>query len=214
MYYRCSKSNRAVSCRQPYVREEELTRQFAEQLRSIELDDDEYAILRDILKQSHADEQRYRDEQLERLHRLKADLQKKEDSLLERLLDETITREVYEAKFRALEQERGKLDAAILGHEQANRSHFELMEKFLEAARSVYRLFVSGDLAHKRELVQNVAPNGVLIDRKARLNLKRAPAILAERPKLASGARRRTMFELFNQLRDAFREEYYQTPAA
>ena len=114
MYYRCSKSNRAVSCRQPYVREEELTRQFAEQLRSIELDDDEYAILRDILKQSHADEQRYRDEQLERLHRLKADLQKKEDSLLERLLDETITREVYEAKFRALEQERGKLDAAIL----------------------------------------------------------------------------------------------------
>lgn len=143
---------------------------------------------RDILKQSHADEQRYRDEQLERLHRLKADLQKKEDSLLERLLDETVTREVYEAKFTVLEQERGKLDAAILGHEQANRSHFELMEKFLEAARSVYKLFIAGDLAHKRELIQNVASNGVLLDKKVRLNLKRGPAVLAERPKLASGA--------------------------
>jgi hypothetical protein len=59
-----------------------------------------------------------------RLHRIKVDLQKKEDAFLERLLDETITREVYEAKFTALEQERGRLDAAILSHEQANRSHW------------------------------------------------------------------------------------------
>lgn len=117
-----TKSSGPASCHQPYVREEDFTGQFAEQLKAIELDDDEYAILRDILKQSHADEQRYRDEQLARLHHVKVDLQKKEDALLERLLDETITREVYEAKFTALEQERGTLDAAILGHEQANRS--------------------------------------------------------------------------------------------
>lgn len=78
--------------------------------------------------------------------------------------------------------------AAILGHEQANRSYFELMENFLEAARSVYRVFLAGDLVQKRDVVQLVASNAVLHDKKARLNLKRAPALLAKRPKLASGA--------------------------
>lgn len=188
VYYRCTRSRGPDSCHQPYLREEELTRQFDEQLRAIELDDEEYAILRDILKQSHADEQRYRDEQLERLQRIKSDLQRKEDVLLDRLLDETITREVYDAKFTALEQEKGTVEAAIVGHEQANRSYFEQMEKFLEAARSVSTLFVAGDLQQKRELIQNFASNGVLMDRTARLNLKRGPAVLVERPKTTSGA--------------------------
>lgn len=63
-------------------------------------------MLRDALKQSHADEQRYRDEQLARLQRLKADILRKQDTLLNRLLDDTITREVYDAKNAVLDKDR------------------------------------------------------------------------------------------------------------
>jgi len=45
------------------------------------------------------------------------------------------------------------------------------MENFLEAARRVHQVFVAGSPERKREVVQLVASNGVLVDRKARLKL-------------------------------------------
>lgn len=182
VYYRCTKSfGGAKACSQPYVREESLNEQFAEQIAAIELGDEEYAILRDILKQSHQDEQEYRTQQIAHLQRLKAQIQKKQDALLDRLLDETISREVYDAKFSTLEEERQAIEPQIVGHEQANRSFFEQMENFLEAARRIHRLFVAGTPAQKRQVVQLVASNGVLTDKKAYLNLKEPCAILANR---------------------------------
>ena len=165
-----------------------LTEQFSEQIAAIQLNDNEFAILRDILKQSHADEQRFRDEQLGHLQRLKAEVQKKQDTLLDRLLDETISREVYDAKNAALDKERQGLEAAIVGHEQANRSYFEQMENFLEAARKVHQVFLAGNPERKRQVVQLVASNGVLKDQKAHLNLKKPCAILATRPQTKSGS--------------------------
>jgi hypothetical protein len=59
-YYRYTKSKGgAHTCRQPYIREETLHEQVTEQIRAIQLDDEEFSILREILKESHADEQRY-----------------------------------------------------------------------------------------------------------------------------------------------------------
>lgn len=103
-------------------------------------------VLRDILNESHADEQRFRDEQLARLQRLKADIQRKLDTLLDRLLDATISREVYDAKSAVLEKDKQIVESSIVGHEQANRSYFEQMENFLEANKSVHRVFEAGNL--------------------------------------------------------------------
>jgi site-specific DNA recombinase len=52
-YYHCTKSGGgAQSCSQPFLREEDLTEQLAEQIRPIQLGTEEYTLLRDILKDS------------------------------------------------------------------------------------------------------------------------------------------------------------------
>ena len=139
------------------------------------------------LKESHSDEQRFRDEQLAKIQRLKADIQHKLDALLDRLVDGTITKEVYNAKSEALEEERQRQEVAIYGHEQTNRSYFEQMESFLDTAKSIHRVFIAGSPKQKRQVVQLVAFNGLLTDQKVHLNLKRPCAILAARPTIPYG---------------------------
>jgi site-specific DNA recombinase len=186
-YYHCTKSGGPGSCSQQYVREGALADQVAQQIRPIELTGREYDLLREVLKESHSDEQRFRDEQLANLQRLKANIQGKLDALLDRLVDGTITKEAYNAKSEALEKERQSVEVAIYGHEQANRSYFEQMENFLEAAKSIHRVFLAGSPKRKRQVVQLVALNGVLTDQKVHLNLKRPCAILAARPSIPYG---------------------------
>lgn len=157
------------------------------QIKPTQLTQQEYTLLRDFPKESHADEQKFRNEQLDQLTRLKADVQRKQDALLDRLLDGTIPRNVYDAKSAALEGERQELEVSIYGHEEANRSYFQQMENFLDVARSIHRVFLAGSPREKREVVQLVALNGALTDRNDRLKLKRPAEILADRESVPYG---------------------------
>jgi hypothetical protein len=139
------------------------------------------------LKTQHADEQRFRNEQLARLQRLKADVQRKQDALMDRLLDGTITKEAYSRKSADLEKEHQNLDVSVYEHEEANRSWFTQAENFLEITRSIYHAFLAGSPQQKRQVVQQVAWNGVLTDRNARLTLKRPAQILADRQTIPYG---------------------------
>ncbi len=176
--YRCTKSGGgAKTCSQRYLREETLETQLAAQLGKIAIPERVYGLLRRAVQDSHAQEKQFRDTAIASLRRRQDEVQKNLDILLDRLLDETISQEVFSAKNAALQNEKAEILAELEAHERANERFFDEAEILLLFARRLPEIFANGDSDRKKALLKVVASNGVLSDGKAHLNLR--PAFVA-----------------------------------
>ncbi len=188
VYYHCSRSRGA--CRQPAVREEELEVQFARQLRALEIPAGVAGLVRKALLDSHRREKEFRDAAIAALRHRQDEIQKRQDVLLDRLLDGTVPRAVYDEKYTALQNEKAVVLVELDGHERANDAYFrEVEEVFFAFASRLSNIFAKGDAHQKATLLKVVASNSSLKAGKARLNLKTAFAPLSKGRRVSSWLR-------------------------
>ena len=179
-YYRCTKSGGQHSCSQPYAREEDLDKQIAEGVKMIAIDDEILEYIRDGLRASHSEEKEYRDNAFKELNRQYGQVQSKLDSLLEAMLDETISKEIYKEKANLLNIKKQEIDDQIIKYKNANESWFENAEKFLEFAHNSYKAYKIANSEQKYRLVSKISSNSPLNNKKVRFNLKEPFTVLAK----------------------------------
>ena len=114
------------------------------------------------------------------LRRRQDDIQKKQDVLLDRLLDGTVTQEVYHEKYTALQNEKAEILVELDAHERANERWFDEAEALVSFANRLSEIFAKDTPGQKMRVLRVVASDATLEGRKARLNLRPAFSLLAK----------------------------------
>ena len=180
IYYRCTKPNGSKSCSQKYVREEAILEQFAEVVKAVSLDMKKLNVVKDIMKESHTDEEEYLRTSLEALNEHYSALKGKLARLLDMRLDEALNKEVYDAKSHELEVELEEVNRDIVSHKHADRAYFQEIESFLDFCNEAPVLFASSSPTLQRELLRFVVSNLFLKDKKLEFELRVPFSIVAK----------------------------------
>ena len=203
IYYRCTKSKRK-KCSQPYIREEELTRKLEKIIKRINLDEAALRTMKSELKQARQSIDAYREQILSSLKGRYTRLEQRKENLWNLRIDDKIPQDAFDEKLEKIIAEQEEVQEKLAQHDHANNRWYEECSNFLEAASTVYSLFLKGEKAEKRKIVDSVCSNLILKDGKVRHSYKKPFDILAKRS-VRSGMR-----GLWNALRTFFMENKWE----
>ena len=157
IYYHCT--GQKGNCGEPYVREEEIDKQFGLLLRSLEFDDEVLQWVRTALQESHKDEEAYHNEQTNILQKEYQRLQDRIDKMYDDKLDGLVSAEMFSRKHEEYRREQAAILKSIQLHQQANESYLYDGVRILELARNAFKLYIEQDMGEKRRLLQIVFSN-------------------------------------------------------
>ncbi len=154
VYYHCT-GNKG-KCGEPWVREEELSRQFGEMLKDLHFDPEVLDWVREALRASHADEKQYHDEIIAELQKRYEQLRQRIDAMYVDKLDGRITAEYYDEKNGEWRAEQAEIRRKIDAHELANQNYMEEGIQLLELADKAYELYSQQPPEEQRRLLNCV----------------------------------------------------------
>lgn len=157
-YYHCSFGKGAKHA-EPYVREGVLRERFADALDLLQFDAESAAWLTDSLKESHADEQKYRDEAIAKLRAELDRLQGRLDAAYEDKLDRRIDAATFDRKAAVWREEQDRTRRALEEHERADASYMDAGIRVLELSQRTKALYLEQDPREGRKLLDLVLSN-------------------------------------------------------
>lgn len=145
--------------KRPFVREEVLDQQFSDVLRELSFGND---ILEDVskaLRESHADQRRYCEEQTARLQAEYTKLKGRLDQMYVDKLDGRVTQDFYDAKSAEWRAEQAKLLETMHAHQTATAAYFDDGVRLLALAQKAHTLFLQQTAAERAKLLKLVCSN-------------------------------------------------------
>jgi D-Tyr-tRNAtyr deacylase len=116
--------------------QETLEEQLAGQLRAVEIPDGVMGLVRQALKELHGHEKAFRDAAITALRRRQDEIQKKQDILLDRLLDGTVAQDMYNEKYTALQNEKAQILVASNATLEGQKARLNLRPAFAILAKT------------------------------------------------------------------------------
>jgi site-specific DNA recombinase len=161
VYYHCTGyanecQGNPAPCRQRYVREEVLERQFTDLLR---FDDEVLAWVREALHASHADERHEHEEAIRRLQAEHKRLGDRINAMYLDKLDGRVDVAFFDRMSAECREEQNRCLREVARHEAAEQSYMDEGVKILELARNAQRLFERQEPREKRRLLNFVLSN-------------------------------------------------------
>ncbi len=157
VYYHCTGGR--GNCDKPYIREEQLEDLFGGIVQAVVIDVETAEWMRQVLRESHADEEAYHSGQIAELQKQYADLQTKMDRAYEDLLDRKISEELWERKSEEWRRAQVSVRAAIERHEGANQCYFDEGFRILGLAQRAYDLWREQEAKERRKLLDILLSN-------------------------------------------------------
>ncbi|PJB72082.1 MAG: hypothetical protein CO093_03745 [Alphaproteobacteria bacterium CG_4_9_14_3_um_filter_47_13] len=164
----------------PYVKEEELERQFGEALKKLRFDDDVLDWVCQTLKESHADKRQYHEETLSRLQGECNRLETRIDGMYVDKLDGKISESFFEEKSKAWREEQKKILAKMDKLQNASQTYIEEGIQLLELAQNAGFLFMKQSAHEKRRLLNMMVSNCIWKNGLLTVNYKQPFDMLAE----------------------------------
>ena len=171
VYYHCTQYKGKHNA--PYIREEELTRQFQEAFRAIQPTREQYAEVMAALKASHGDKAKYRAEHETALRAQATKLEKRQERLFETYLDGDIDKQQYEAKRNEIKDDAADIEAKLNTLSGAEDEFYATVESLMDLARNAPVTFASSKIEARRELIVLVLSNLVLEGKQLRWKYKK-----------------------------------------
>lgn len=162
VYYRCTEFR--GKCGQPYVSEPALESKMREVVEAVSIGDERMEWLKDLLRQSHQDEQAYHDAQIRGLNGRYAQLQQRLDQIYLDKLDGKVPTELWEQKSAEWRKEQDEIRTQLGRHQQANQGYMEEGIKILELAQRLVPLYVAASSEEKQEILKFLLWNCTLKD--------------------------------------------------
>ena len=187
---RCAISGRTVSCdlkkgkyiylicRDPestnkkiWVKEQDVLNQIKGVFKSIQIPADVLAEILDSLRKTHEAEKEYHHAAIKALHDESKTIDRMLDNLTDRLLDESITRNIYTQKLTQLSNRRQEINLQLEQHHSGNEQFKIALGSLVTLASHAYEIFESSTNEEKRELIGYVFSNLQLEGAKLRYTL-------------------------------------------
>jgi site-specific DNA recombinase len=131
------------------VRQEVIETEFEKVLSLIAIDQEVVDWVASALRQSHADEKRFRDAAVAKLNSDHARLQGRLEAMYEDRLDGRVDLAFFDRKSREWRDEQSRILREIEGHQTANESYMDAGIRILELSRNMHRLF--GEATRRRK---------------------------------------------------------------
>jgi DNA invertase Pin-like site-specific DNA recombinase len=179
IYYRCTNSKHK-KCSQPYIREEQLTQKLAEIIKGVTLDKATLKTMNIELKRARQSIDAYREQILSSLKGRYTRLEQRKENLWNLRIDDKIPQNAFDEKLEKTIAEQDEIQEKIAQHDHANNRWYEQCSNFLELAHTAHSLFLNGEKAEKRKIVDSVCSNLILKDGKVRHSYKKPFDILVK----------------------------------
>jgi transcriptional regulator with XRE-family HTH domain len=157
VYYHCT--GRGGPCGNTYVREEELTKQFAEIVKQIHIDDEILEAVKKALLESHEDERMYHAQKVTALTVQKERLENRIHQIYIDKLDKKISSEKYETMTFEWNEELGKMQREIAKHENADANYLSQGVHILELCNRAYGLYLKQEPREGAKILHTILSN-------------------------------------------------------
>jgi site-specific DNA recombinase len=171
IYYRCTQYKGKHEA--AYVREEDLTEQFAELFKSFQIPQPVVEEITETLRQAHRDKTQFHDTTLNELQRDYKRLETRIETMYEDKLDGSITESFYNKKREEYRERQKELSVKISRLSIADDEYYLTSEYLLQLANRAYDLFVSSEVDEKRQLLKMVLQNIKLRGKKLDFELEK-----------------------------------------
>jgi site-specific DNA recombinase len=178
VYYHCT-GNKG-KCSEKWVREEEVARQFGQAIAALKMDEQVLEWVVSALKESHADEMKYNDEQTATLRAHYEKLQRRVDVMYEDKLDGSIDQDFYERKSVVWKKEQDVIAHKIESHQSAGRSYLDEGVKLLELMQKAVILYEKQNTKEKRRILNFLCSNSTWKDGRLHPNYRQPFDMLVE----------------------------------
>ena len=157
VYYHCTQHK--YKHKSEWLREEDITEQFAQAFNSIQIPQDVLEKLTDALKSTHEGKQRYFDEMQQKLSKEYSGYEAKKDSLLDLKISGRITDDIYDKKYKELQSSQDKIKSKINNLHYADKDYFITASYLIDLANRANELFMRSEMEQKRQLIKLVFQN-------------------------------------------------------
>jgi DNA invertase Pin-like site-specific DNA recombinase len=157
VYYRC----RALrgTCTLAYVPQEEIERDFERVLRTIVIDEEVAGWVAIALRQSHADQMRFREAEIKKLNAEHERIQKALDTLYDDRIERRIDLAFFERKSQQWRDEQSAIRWDIERHQTATESFMDAGVRIIELSQKLHSMFLKQPAHEKRRLLDFVVSN-------------------------------------------------------
>jgi len=155
-----------------WIKEEVVLEQIKEAFKSIQVPNDVLLQIMDHLKNSHESEKDFHHQSIKSLHKESEDITKKQDRLTDLLLDESITKDVYNNKLSQLISRQQEINQLLEQHHKGNEQFKIAISSLITLASHAYDLFESSTTDEKRQLLGYAFSNLELEGGKLRFTLR------------------------------------------
>ena len=162
VYYRCH----TKGCPTTSIREDVIDEQIQSDLSPIQLDDDEFAELKEALGDLEARWDDNRREMLTSLELTRSKLQERMNRLTDAFLDQVIDKEAFEERRTALIKEMREIEERMAQSGDDPVGQVDAVAKFLEQAKSLKSAYVLAKPYAKRDFLNDATSNR-LVDEKS-----------------------------------------------
>ena len=157
VYYHCTGGRGA--CGNTYVREEELSRLFADVVKRVQVPVDVADWIAEALRESQDDKERFHRTAVMQLQQQYLAVQVKLDRAYDDRLAARITDELWVRKSGEWEAELASVRRETARHERASRDYAPTGSKILELAKNAHNLFIRQDPREQARLLKTLVSN-------------------------------------------------------
>ena len=157
VYYHCTGGR--GKCQEPYIREEELARQFGMALRAIQINESVLEWLAAALRASFKDEKVHHQQAITQLQAEYTRLQQRIDMMYDDRLDGNITAEMFERRHAEFNKRLQEIERDMQRHRNANYAYIEEGALLLDLAHHAADLYDVRPMNEKKAILQAVLSN-------------------------------------------------------
>lgn len=191
VYYRCTKKNPKIKCKQSYIQVQELEKYVDEFLATIELDEDFVKLAEEYAIKENKFEGKTQSAALKKLHLAKEDIQAQLTELTTKWLQKKMNDEDHEKDKTRLEKDEADIDEKIRDAERNAKNWLQLVKDTIHFSRNALLCFKNGTLDEKKIILKTIGSNLVLKDKVLQIEPEKLFKIVAKNKKTGNWQRGR-----------------------
>ncbi len=145
--------------------------------------------IKQALKESHQDEIQYHSSALKELNLRLGQIQKRIDNLYDDKVDEKITKEFYESKFKKYSEEKETVLSSIKKHSESSDKYHEIGLNIYELSQKAPELYQRASIEEKQQLMRLVFENLSLMGEKINYSYAKPFDLLVEAVKATNSSK-------------------------
>jgi site-specific DNA recombinase len=169
VYYHCTQYKGKHNAQ--WLREEEITEQFAQLFKRIQIPKEVLNDITESLKSIHKGKSELREQQFEALTKEKDRYAKRIENMYLDKLDGRITTDEYDRLYKMFREKIEEIDNRLANLQKAEDNYYLNVNYLLQLANKAYNLFVSSEIEEKRQLLKLLLQNPTLDGKKVRFTL-------------------------------------------